>query len=307
MNFKDIYEEALKKYVFPAREQANVFVDKNLFFSKAFIYCLIMRKSDGLDGFFAWKYENDKFFKLKIMEELKLPDATSEESLVAIRDFLYSRVIEDGYVVHSTNSYYANIIVTNGFDAQKTQETTDKLISEIKSIFPSGFLKTDLNYLVSQTNERSGWFYERSPYWCLSYCNGPEWFVRLTNNGYRRRNYEDSKNFIGMIMEHYDCSTEETAKAFAFFDQYWNLLTSSTRCMVLVSTKSQDLRPSNEKVFCSQLSIQEQIDYLTRSYFLVSDSSSLVSFPPSEINVIDYDKVLSDYKTQKNNSSKHMM
>lgn len=297
MGFKEIFIDALKKYVIPkgifghTRELSE---DVNVLM-RTFIYCLIMRKSEGVDEFLQYSGKNSDYFKMMIAQELNLPDITSDESLLAIRNFLHGRVIKNGYVVHSTNSYYAGIIKENGLNATDTIKEATSVLEEIKSIFPAEFIATDINYLDNQVKAQTGWFYDRTPAHYKRYSNGPEWFKRLTNGGYTSRDYNASLAFINKIMEYYNATVSDKNSAKNFLDKYWQIFAPTTPHLLLVSSRNFDFRPDKEKKIDDALTISEQIQYLTESYFRVMDQSCHESISSEDIEDIDMNALLDDY------------
>ena len=303
MRFKEIFIEALKKYVIPKgifdyKRELSGDID---LLTRTFIYCLIMRRSEGVDEFLQYGGRSSDYFKMKIAQELNLPDITSEESLLAIRSFLYDRVIKNGYVVHSTNSYYANIIRENGINVSDGLRESSDILGEIESIFPSEFIRTDINYLDSQVKAKSGWFYDRTPAHFKRYSNGPEWFKRLTNGGYTTRDYNASLAFINKIMEYYNATVSDKNSAKRFLDKYWQIFAPTTPHLLLISSKGYDFRPDKEKKIDDVLTLSEQIQYLTESYFRVENQSCEENISKDNIEDIDIKSLLDDYYMHQEN------
>ena len=287
-DFKELWEEVLTEVVIPRGyldTRVELWQDSELI-SKAFQYCIIMRTKEGIENFLNYKGNITEYFTKKLTELLNLENESVENRNRIIIDYLKHNVIENGYVSHTTNSLYAKDIMENGFTKRETEENTKGVLDELKEIFPEGFFKTDLNYIEEQ-KDRKGWFYDRSPYHFKRYSNGPEWFKRLTNDGYSRRDYQKSKAFIEMIMDYYHEPEEKKEKAIEFFEKYWNMFAPTTPHMLLVSTKGNELRDAKEIEVVNELSLEEQLTYYTDWYFQGTDQNTEVEILPTDIIDID--------------------
>lgn len=296
MEFRDLFVDTLKRYLIPMgvfRNRMEMWEDSDRL-AKAFIYCLILRTNEGIDDFFEYSGDNTIFFKKKICEKLGLENDNSDECLTIIRDYLYEVIIRDGYVVHSTNSYYADLINQSGFVINDTDGKTTGVLKELKEIFPEGFFKTDLNFLNGQKGDRAGWYYDRTPLHFKRYCNGPEWFKRLTHGAYLSRDYVEARSFIEMIMSDYHEPYDKKIKAIEFLDKYWKIFAPTTPHLLFISTKSNDLRDEKEVGFVENLDLESQISYFTDTYFRINDQSSVIEIRPEDIYDIDFNKVKED-------------
>lgn len=301
-DFKELWEEVLTEVVIPRGyldTRVELWQDSELI-AKAFQYCIIMRTREGIEDFLKYKGNITEYFTNKLTEQLNLENESKENRNKIIIEYLKQNVIENGYVSHTTNSLYAKDIVENGFTKRETEENTNGILEELKEIFPEGFFKTDLNYIEEQ-KDRKGWFYDRSPYHFKRYSNGPEWFKRLTNDGYSRRDYNKSKAFIEMIMDQYHCSKEKKEQALKFFEKYWNMFSPTTPHMLLVSTKDKELRDDKEIELVNDLSLEEQLTYYTDWYFQGTDQNTETEILPSDIIDID---VVNLVNRKNNNYSK---
>lgn len=291
--FKNLWEEVLTEVVIPRGyldTRVELMQDSDLI-SKAFQYCIIMRTKEGIEEFLNYNGSYSKFFKNKLTDVLNLENESEETRNIIIRDYLKNNVIENGYVSHTTNSLYAEDIKINGFTKRETDENTKGVLEELKEIFPEGFFKTDLNYIEEQ-KDRKGWFYDRSPYHFKRYSNGPEWFKRLTNDAYSKRDYQKAKTFIEMIMDYYCKPKEKKQQALEFFEKYWNMFAPTTPHMLLISTKNHELRQEREIELVNNLTLDEQIEYYTDWYFTGTDQNTEEEILPSEIIDIDMNNLV---------------
>ena len=305
-SFKKLYVEALNKYVFPKNIFYNMVetMDDSELMAKVFEYCVIMRKTEGLDEYLSYRGDKTEFFKQKIADEFGIVNMDSEEGLTFIRDYLKEKVLDDGYVCHTTNGLYSESIMRSGLTYQENKNQTSNVLEEMKSIFPETFFKTDLNYLEGQTDDREGWYYDRTPYHYKRYRNGPEWFKRLTNNNYSVRNYEGAKKFILMIMNDANASEEKKEKALQFLDKYWQKFAPTTPHLLLISTKGHELRPKEEQEILVNLDLETQIKYLTDYYFRMTDQVTKETIPPEDIIDLDMYELEYEYNNQKDENIK---
>ena len=292
-DFKELWEEVLTEVIIPRGyldTRVELIQDSDLI-SKAFQYCIIMRTKEGIEEFLNYNGSYSNFFKNKLTELLNLENESEETRNIIIRDYLKNNVIDNGYVSHTTNSLYAEDIKTNGFTKRETDENTKGILEELKEIFPEGFFKTDLNYIEEQ-KDRKGWFYDRTPYHFKRYSNGPEWFKRLTNDAYSRRDYQKAKAFVEMIMDYYNEPIEKKQQALEFFEKYWRMFAPTTPHMLLISTKGHELRQEREVELVNNLSLDEQIEYYTDWYFTGTDQNTEEEILPSEIIDIDMNNLV---------------
>ena len=63
-SFKKLYVEALNKYVFPKNIFYNMVetMDDSELMAKVFEYCVIMRKTEGLDEYLSYRGDKTEFF-----------------------------------------------------------------------------------------------------------------------------------------------------------------------------------------------------------------------------------------------------
>lgn len=287
--FKQLWEDVLTEIVLP-RGYLNKSIetmDDQLLISKAFQYCIIMRTKEGLTEYLDYHGNETEFFKKKIIELLSLEELPENIRERIIRNYLKEKIIDNGFICHTTNNISAEAIMNNGFTNKETDGHTQDVIKELKEIFPEGFFKTDLNYIAGQ-KERTGWFYDRSPYHYKRYSNGPEWFKRLVSSrNYAKRDYEASKNFIMNTMNYYQEPPHKKQQALSFFNKYWNIYAPTTPHMLLISTKNNDLRNPREVEVVDTLGIDEQIQYYIELYFKGTDQNTDKEVLPSQI--LDFD------------------
>lgn len=287
--FKQLWEDVLTEIVLP-RGYLNKSIetmDDQLLISKAFQYCIIMRTKEGLTEYLDYHGNETEFFKKKIIELLSLEELPENIRERIIRNYLKEKIIDNGFICHTTNNISAEAIMNNGFTNKETDGHTQDVIKELKEIFPEGFFKTDLNYIAGQ-KERTGWFYDRSPYHYKRYSNGPEWFKRLVSSrNYARRDYEASKNFIMNTMNYYQEPPHKKQQALSFLNKYWNIYAPTTPHMLLISTKNNDLRNPREVEVVDTLGIDEQIRYYIELYFKGTDQNTDKEVLPSQI--LDFD------------------
>lgn len=163
--FKELWEQVLVKYVFP---HMNDIVSYGNIMAKAFQYCVIMRTDEGIEEFLDYNdVDYSQFFRYKIINLLGLKDEPESDKKVV--EYLLNQVYENGFVVHTTNSYAAENIASNGFNVEGVKENTSSIYDELKAVFPESFFATDLNYLKSQANEDNGWFFDHSPVHFIRY------------------------------------------------------------------------------------------------------------------------------------------
>lgn len=301
--FKKIWEEVLMEIVIPKgylKTRLETMEDQILI-SKAFQYCVIMRTKEGLEEFLDYNGLATDFFIKLITELLNLQNETEEKRDEIIKNYLKFNIIDNGFVCHTTNSLSAENIMINGFTKRQTDEHTQDVITELKEIFPEGFFRTDLNYILEQ-EERTGWFYDRSPYHYKRYSNGPEWFKRLVlSSNFTRRDYEGAQRFVLEIMDLYDESLSQKQKALEFLDKYWNIYAPTTPHMLLISTKDNELRNDMEIKSVEELSLREQIRYYIDRYFKETDKNTDKEVLPTNIIDIDMNEL---EKRMQNNYSK---
>lgn len=287
--FKQLWEDVLTTIVLP-RGYLNKSIesmDDQILISKAFQYCIIMRTKEGLTEYLDYHGNETEFFKKKIIELLSLEELPENIRERIIRNYLKEKIIDNGFICHTTNNISAETIMNNGFTNKETDGHTQDVIKELKEIFPEGFFKTDLNYIAGQ-KERTGWFYDRSPYHYKRYSNGPEWFKRLVSSrNYARRDYEASKNFIMNTMNYYQEPPHKKQQALSFLNKYWNIYAPTTPHMLLISTKNNDLRNPREVEVVDTLGIDEQIQYYIELYFKGTDQNTDKEVLPSQI--LDFD------------------
>lgn len=287
--FKQLWEDVLTEIVLP-RGYLNKSIetmDDQILISKAFQYCIIMRTKEGLTEYLDYHGNETEFFKKKIIELLSLEELPENIRERIIRNYLKEKIIDNGFICHTTNNISAEAIMNNGFTNKETDGHTQDVIKELKEIFPEGFFKTDLNYIAGQ-KERTGWFYDRSPYHYKRYSNGPEWFKRLVSSrNYARRDYEASKNFIMNTMNYYQEPPHKKQQALSFLNKYWNIYAPTTPHMLLISTKNNDLRNPREVEVVDTLGIDEQIQYYIELYFKGTDQNTDKEVLPSQI--LDFD------------------
>lgn len=287
--FKQLWEDVLTEIVLP-RGYLNKSIetmDDQILISKAFQYCIIMRTKEGLTEYLDYHGNETEFFKKKIIELLSLEELPENIRERIIRNYLKEKIIDNGFICHTTNNISAEAIMNNGFTNKETDGHTQDVIQELKEIFPEGFFKTDLNYIAGQ-KERTGWFYDRSPYHYKRYSNGPEWFKRLVSSrNYARRDYEASKNFIMNTMNYYQEPPHKKQQAISFLNKYWNIYAPTTPHMLLISTKNNDLRNPREVEVVDTLGIDEQIQYYIELYFKGTDQNTDKEVLPSQI--LDFD------------------
>lgn len=287
--FKQLWEDVLTEIVLP-RGYLNKSIetmDDQILISKAFQYCIIMRTKEGLTEYLDYHGNETEFFKKKIIELLSLEELPENIRERIIRNYLKEKIIDNGFICHTTNNISAEAIMNNGFTNKETDGHTQDVIKELKEIFPEGFFKTDLNYIAGQ-KERTGWFYDRSPYHYKRYSNGPEWFKRLVSSrNYARRDYEASKNFIMNTMNYYQEPPHKKQQALSFLNKYWNIYAPTTPHMLLISTKNNDLRNPREVEVVDTLGIEEQIQYYIELYFKETDQNTDKEVLPSQI--LDFD------------------
>ena len=287
--FKQLWEDVLTEIVLP-RGYLNKSIetmDDQILISKAFQYCIIMRTKEGLTEYLDYHGNQTEFFKKKIIELLSLEELPENIRERIIRNYLKEKIIDNGFICHTTNNISAEAIMNNGFTNKETDGHTQDVIEELKEIFPEGFFKTDLNYIVGQ-KERTGWFYDRSPYHYKRYSNGPEWFKRLVScRNYVKRDYEASKNFIMNTMDYYQEPPHKKQQALNILNKYWNIYAPTTPHMLLISTKNNDLRNPKEVEVVDTLEIDEQIQYYIELYFKGTDQNTDKEVLPSQI--LDFD------------------
>ena len=297
--FKKLWEEVLTEIVLPKGylDGARETIDDQILISRAFEYCIIMRTKEGLIDYLNYHGSSTEFFTNKIIKLLNLENETEENRLKIINSYLKNNIIDNGFVCHTTNSLSADSISKIGFTNRETTEHTQNIISELKEVFPEGFFKTDLNFIAGQ-KERTGWFYDRSPYHYKRYSNGPEWLKRLVrSDNYAKRDYEGAKQFIMMIMDMYNEPMYKKQQAINLLNKYWNIYASTTPHMLLISTKENDLRNIKEKEIVESLSVKEQIQYYIEIYFRGTDQNTNTEILPS--NIIDID--MNEIERKKNN------
>lgn len=288
-DFKKLWEDVLVTVVLP-----NGYLDSRLetmddqyLISKAFQYCIIMRTKDGLEEYLNYHGNQSDFFIRKITELLNLQNVPEDMRERIIRNYLKNNIIDNGFICHTTNNVSAQSIMTNGFTTSETNSNTQDIITELREIFPEGFFKTDLNYIDGQ-KERTGWFYDRSPYHYKRYSNGPEWFKRLvSSSNFIKRDYEGAKRFIMQTMNMYNEPSSKKQEALRFLDKYWNIFAKTTPHMLLISTKNNDLRNPKEVDIVDTFSIHDQIRYYIELYFKGTDQNTNQEVLPS--NIIDID------------------
>lgn len=287
--FKRLWEDVLTTIVLPRgylNRRVETMDDQTLI-SKAFQYCIIMRTKEGLTDYLDYHGNQAEFFKSKITELLSLEELPENIRERIIRNYLKQNIIDNGFICHTTNSISAEAIMSNGFTTRETNGHTQDVIEELKEIFPEGFFKTDLNYIVGQ-KERTGWFYNRSPYHYKRYSNGPEWFKRLVSSGnYARRDYEAAKSFVMNTMDYYQEPFYKKQQALAFLNKYWNIYAPTTPHMLLISTKNNDLRNPREVEVVDSLGVDEQIQYYIELYFRGTDQNTDKEVLSSQI--LDFD------------------
>ena len=287
--FKQLWEDVLTEIVLP-RGYLNKSIetmDDQILISKAFQYCIIMRTKEGLTEYLDYHGNQTEFFKKKIIELLSLEELPENIRERIIRNYLKEKIIDNGFICHTTNNISAEAIMNNGFTNKETDGHTQDVIEELKEIFPEGFFKTDLNHIADQ-KERTGWFYDRSPYHYKRYSNGPEWFKRLVSSrNYVKRDYEASKNFIMNTMDYYQEPLHKKQQALNFLNKYWNIYAPTTPHMLLISTKNNDLRNPKEVEVVDTLEIDEQIQYYIELYFKGTDQNTDKEVLPSQI--LDFD------------------
>lgn len=287
--FKKLWEEVLEEVVLPRGYLTTIreTMSDSVLISKAFQYCVIMRTREGLEEFLESNEPYDKFFSRKITELFHLENETKVNRNEIILFYLKNNIINNGFISHTTNSLSAENIMQYGFRKHQTDAHTQGVLQELKSVFPEGIFKTDLNYLEGQT-ERTGWFYDRSPYHFKRYSNGPEWFKRLVGStNFMRRDYEGAKNFILNTMDYYEESSYKKQQALSLLDKYWKIYAPTTPHMLLVNIKYHELRPDAEIAYVESLSLEEQIKYYTDTYFRITDRNTNVEIYPEDIVDID--------------------
>lgn len=287
--FKELWEDVLTTIVLPKGylDRRMETMDDQILISKAYQYCIIMRTKEGLTDYLNYHGNETEFFKNKIIELLGLETLSEEEKNKIIRNYLKQNIIDNGFICHTTNNLSAEAIMTNGFTNRETNEHTQDVIAELKEIFPEGFFRTDLNYILGQ-KERTGWFFDRSPFHYKRYSNGPEWFKRLVSSGnFARRDYEGAKNFVMNTMNYYQEPPHKKQQALAFLNKYWAMYEKTTPHMLLVSTKNNDLRNPREVEIVDSLSIDDQIRYYIELYFKGTDQNTDKEVLPSQI--LDFD------------------
>lgn len=288
-DFKNLWEEILIEFVLPKGYLNTIreTMDDSILMSKAFQYCIIMRTKEGLEEFLNYYGPYDKFFKQKLTESLNLQNQSEENKNKIIVEYLKNAVINNGFISHTTNNLSAENIVQYGFRKIQTEAHTQGVLAELKEIFPEGVFKTDLNYLLGQ-EERTGWFYDRSPYHFKRYANGPEWFKRLVGStNFLKRDYQGAKNFILNTINYYEVSPQKKQEAISFLDKYWSIYAPTTPHMLLISIKDNEFRNEKEIAYVKSQSIEEQITYYTDTYFRITDQNSDKKILPQ--NIIDID------------------
>lgn len=288
-DFKNLWEEVLAEVVLPKGYLDGIreTLDDSYLIAKAFQYCLIMRTKEGLQDFLDYHGSYEEFFKKKIIELLHLEKDSEEVQNQIISNFLRCNVIDNGFICHTTNNLSAENITQFGFNQNQTDAHTQGVLEELKQVFPAGVFKTDLNYILSQ-EERTGWFYDRTPYHFKRYANGPEWFKRLAGSGnFVRRDYKSARNFVANTMAYYEEPSPRIQKALALFDKYWNIYAPTTPHMILVSTRETELRPDREIDYVKNLTPEQQITYYTDTYFRITDNNTNKEIDPSQIIDID--------------------
>lgn len=83
--------------------------------ARIFEYCVIMRTTDGIEDYLNEGIDRKvECLKNKTAEVLSLLDTISEISLKVIESYLKKKVIENGYIAHTTNSKSVSDIMAYG-------------------------------------------------------------------------------------------------------------------------------------------------------------------------------------------------
>lgn len=287
--FKKLWEEVLQEIVLPKGYLNSIreTLSDSLLISKAFQYCVIMRTKEGLEDFLNYHGPNEQFFVSNLTETLNLQNETEENRKRIIIEYLKNAVINNGFISHTTNNLSAENIMKYGFRKTQTTAHTQGVLDELRQIFPEGVFRTDLNFLLDQ-KERTGWFYDRSPYHFKRYSDGPEWFKRLVGStNFMRRDYEASKASVIQKMEYYNEPNHKKQQAIEVFNKYWNLYAPTTPHLLLVSIKDNELRPEREIEYVETLDVDKQLEYYTDIYFRITDRNTDKEISPDSIIDID--------------------
>ena len=229
------------------------YVDKLL--KDIFRYVIILRDDDGIDDFLKLKNDDvkGKYLENKIAQKLDIPWEDIDERKEEIYRFAYRNYVEDGFICHSTNSYYVSQIDKTGkFGGVMIDEFSDDVeglgaILEKYDRFQS--------MLSIKKVQRKGFFYNEDASQIMYYSNnGPEWFTRFCGNcidyiniasvdekrAFERRDYETAKGNLEKYMDKQKYTDDDRQYVLDTFERIWGFLGKSIPSLLLIPKKRVD-------------------------------------------------------------------
>lgn len=222
--------------------------------SQVINYCILFRSYDGLKDYMKTPDKNKSDFLVRrIATVLNIKYEDIETRFNDVFNYVFNSFQVNGYVFHSTNSFFAEQMKLNGLSPNNpNKEEFDYDILRISKIFKKYGSFNPLGWgLMDIQNGKNGWFYDEKSESISYYCNGPEWFnqfcgcnpvyINLIENekryGYANRNYSDALECINFLIKNKNIGNEDSKIILEFFNKYWSMFEYTKPTVVLIPQK----------------------------------------------------------------------
>ncbi len=227
---------------------------RSVFIGEVVEYLVLHRDAEGADAYVdgLLKRKETKLEKCDLLIEsvknklgIEVSDNDlSDEEAEKIYQYIYERMLRDGYVFHGFNGALETSVRENGLDQSKAPWDTAELdeIGEIGKEYGVNLVGQHYAHIGQERFTSSGKnYYDETSQFFYSYAaNSPEWFSQLCNVGknrgtYHKRHYEEAKANIEECIERMKAissrghprlfTAEDEQKILGFFETYWQRFT----------------------------------------------------------------------------------